>query len=84
MVKLLDLLKGKKISVITDMLVEVELTVESVTSRTEQVDLEPSGPSNDWWPASEERTFYDFTFTNGAKKTYTNIDDIKISVKELL
>lgn len=75
---LLDLLKGKKMKVMTDMKVEVELTIKEVKENHHSRDLEPATRENDWWPASTSWTNYTVTFTNGAQKTYDSLNQIKI------
>jgi len=74
----LELLKGKKMSIMTDMKVEVELIIESVNEEHHSQDIGPSNAANDWWP--EQRTWQTFTvkFTNGAKKVYSSLSEIKI------
>jgi len=75
---LLDLLKGKKMSVMTDMKVEVELTIKEVTEENHSQDLEPATRENDWWPASRDWKTYTVIFENGATKTFSSIGEIKI------
>jgi hypothetical protein len=75
---ILDLLKNKKMKVMTDMKVEVELTIKEVKENHHSRDLEPATRENDWWPASHEWKNYTVTFTNGAQKTFDSIDQIKI------
>lgn len=75
---LLDLLKGKKMSVMTDMKVAVELTIKEVKEERHSEDLEPPSPSNDWWPPSRDWTTYTVIFENGATKKFDSISEIKI------
>jgi hypothetical protein len=72
------LLEGKTVKVMTDMLVEVELTIKSVKENKHSRDLEPATRENDYWPQSETWSTYTLIFTNGAKKVYTSLNDIKI------
>ncbi len=74
----LDLLKGKKMSIVTDMKVTVELIIDKVESNHQSRDLEESTSANDWWPAQETWTIYTVYFTNGAKKTFGSLSEIKI------
>lgn len=74
----LDLLKGKKMSYMTDAKVEVELTIKEVKENHESRDLEPATAANDWWPASEDWTTYTVYFTNGFQKTFRSLEEIKI------
>lgn len=75
---ILDLLKGKKIVVKTDVGVNVELQIEKVEKKHHSQELEPATASNDWWPASREWDTYNVFFTNGYKKTYSSIEEIQI------
>lgn len=74
----LDLLKGKKVKIMTDAQVEVTLTIESVAKEDHSEDAGPSTRENDWWPPQREWTSYKVKFTNGFKKTYSSITDIQI------
>jgi hypothetical protein len=78
----LDLLKGKKVEIMTDAKVAVELEIKSVTENrnTTTIQLEPDTPENDWWGRSESHTTitYIVEFVNGYKKTYSSINSIKI------
>ena len=75
---ILDLLKGRKMKVMTDMKVEVELTIKEVKEDSHSVDLEPATRENDWWPQTRDWKTYTVTFENGAKKTYDNLSQIKV------
>jgi hypothetical protein len=75
---ILDLLIGKKMKVMTDMKVEVELEIASIKEDFHSVDLEPATRANDWWPASRDWTTYLVKFTNGSAKSFSNISEIKI------
>lgn len=74
----LDLLKGKKILVKTDVGVEVELEIKEVKEQKHSEDLEPATRENDWWPASRDWITYEVTFINGYSKEYHSIEEIKI------
>ena len=74
----LELLKGKKMSVMTDMKVEVELIIKEVEEEHGSRDLEESNSSNDWWPAQETWVNYIVRFTNGAQKTFRSLSEIKV------
>lgn len=50
----LELLKGKKIDVMSDLKVLVEMEIASVESKFHSVDTGPSTPENDWWPPSRD------------------------------
>ena len=76
--EILDLLKGRKMIVHTDVGVDVELTIKEVNEDHHSENLEPSTPANDWWPASRDWTTYTVTFTNGHTKTYHSLSEIKI------
>jgi hypothetical protein len=75
---LLDLLIGKKMKVMTDVKVEVELEIKNVEVKHYSEDLEPATASNDWWPASREWTNYIVYFTNGGSKIFNSINEIEI------
>jgi hypothetical protein len=81
--KILDLLKGKKVKVMTDARVEVELEIESAEERKHSRDLEPATQANDWWPKSEDWTTIRVEFTNGFVKTYKNLNQINLVDDEL-
>lgn len=74
----LELLKGKKVNVLTDMKVGVTLEIKEVKQNNHSVDLEPSTAANDWWPASRDWTTYTVYFTNGATKTYDSLERIEV------
>lgn len=76
--KLLELLVGKTIMVMTDVGVAVPLVVASIEECKTSVNLEPPSPANDWWPMSEDIITYVIVFTNGVKKTYNSINAIEI------
>lgn len=75
---LLDLLVGKKMKVMTDMKVEVELEIKKVECEKHSQDLEPATRENDWWPTSRDCTNYKVYFTNGSTKVFDSIKQIKI------
>jgi len=72
-----DLLKGKKVKVMTDARVEVVLEIKSAEETRHSRDLEPATPQNDWWPKSEDWTTIDVEFTNGFTKSYRSLSEIK-------
>lgn len=72
-----ELLKGKKVKVMTDAMVEVVLEIESAKEERHSRDLEPATPQNDWWPKSENWTTIEVKFTNGYHKSYRNLSEIK-------
>lgn len=76
--KVLDLLKGKKVKVMTDAKVPVELIIESAEEKHHAEDIGPSTPENDWWPDQRQWTTIEVKFTNGHHKSYSRIDDIEI------
>lgn len=75
---LLDLLVGKKMKIMTDMKVEVELEIKLVKQNNHSVDLEEATQANVWWPASRDWTTYTVTYTNGAIKKFDSLSEIKI------
>jgi hypothetical protein len=74
----LYLLKGKKMRVMTDMKIEVELEIKEVKEVPHSEDLEPATQANDWWPDSRDWKTYVVHFTNGAQKEFHSLHDIKI------
>jgi len=76
--KVLDLLKGKEIKVMTDAKVEVVLEIENVTEEHHSEDLSPPTPQNDWWPPTRDWTTFKVKFTNGFVKTYSSLSEINI------
>jgi len=77
--KLLELLKGKKIMVTTDVGVMVELEIAEVIDRNFSENLEEPNPANDWWPKTRDWTTYTIKFTNGYSKDYPSLDDINFN-----
>lgn len=75
---LLDLLKGKKIKVMTDMKVPVEMEIKEIKEEHHSEDIGPSNWENDWWPEQRTWTTYEVTFTNGVKKSFSSLHDIEI------
>ena len=77
-----NLLKGKKVKVMTNAKVEVELEIKSVKENMQNhsEDLEPSTKENDWWPAQRSWTTYEIyvEFTNGFSKTYNSLSQINV------
>lgn len=76
--KVFDLLKGRRAIVLTDAKVDIELEIQSVEENKHSEDLEPATAANDWWPKSREWTTYDVLFTNGFRKSYESMNDIKL------
>lgn len=73
---LTELLKGKKVRIMTDAKVEVQLEIESVDEKHHSRDLEPSTRENDWWPRTEDWTTFEVKFTNGYVKSYRSLKEI--------
>lgn len=76
--KLLDLFKGKKIMVMTDMKIPVEMTIKEIKEEEHSVEVGESNASNDWWPETRDWTTFDVKFTNGVTKSYGSLDAIEI------
>jgi len=76
--KLLDLLKGKRIRVMTDLKVPVDLEIKEVKEHYHSEDVGESTPANDWWPEQRTWTTLEVIFTNGAKKSYDSLNAIEI------
>jgi len=75
---ILELLVGKKMKVMTDLKVEVELEIKEVEVKHHSREITPSTRENDWWGESQTWNTYLVKFTNGATKTFDNITDIKV------
>jgi hypothetical protein len=78
MMKVFELLKGRRAIVLTDAKVSVELEIQSVTESKHSEDLKPATEANDWWPKSREWTTYVVLFTNGFRKSYDNLNDLEL------
>lgn len=74
----LDLLVGRKMTIMTDLKVEVELEIKSVEQNSHTRQITPDTQENDWWGESETTHSYMVTFTNGAKKKFGSINQIKV------
>ena len=74
----LDLLKGKTMSVMTDMKVLVELEIKEVKVEHHSQEIGESNAGNDWWPETRDWTTYTVYFTNGATKKFDSLQSIKI------
>lgn len=74
----LELLKDKKMSVMTDMKVEVTLTIKEVKENHHSREIGEATQANDWWPETHNWTTYTVKFTNGASKEFDSLSDIKI------
>ena len=75
---ILELLKGKKIMVETDLKTMVEMTINYVEEKRNSRELEAATPQNDWWPKEETWTTFIVHFTNGSKKEFSNLRSINI------
>ena len=74
----LQLLVGRKMKVMTDLKVEVELEIEKVTVESHSRQITPDTPQNDWWGESVDWKTYLVKYTNGATKRFDAITDIKV------
>lgn len=75
---ILELAKGKKMSIMTDAKVEVILEIAEIKVEKHSEDLEPATRANDWWPPSRDWVTYKITFTNGFCKSFNSLHDIKL------
>jgi len=75
---ILDLAKGKKIIVKTEVGVDVELEIKEIKPNHHSQEIGESNAANDWWPETREWTTYTVFFTNGYKKEYSSMSEIKI------
>jgi len=62
----------------TDMKTKIELEIQSVEPKHHERVLTPNTRENDWWGESQYWDTYIVKFTNGAKKEFDNITDIKV------
>ena len=76
--KVLDMIVGKKMKVMTDAKVEVELVIERAELKHHSRDLAPATAANDWWPPSQSWTTVEVKFTNGHVASYSNIEGIDV------
>ena len=74
----LELLVGKKMKVMTDLKIEVELEIKEVKPEHHSRQITPDTPENDWWGETQNWTTYLVKFTNGATKKFDSITDIKV------
>ena len=74
----LQLLVGKKMKVMTDLKVEVELEIKEVEVLPHSRQITPDTKENDWWGESIDWKTYLVKYTNGSTKEFNNITDIKI------
>lgn len=75
---ILQLLKGKRMKVMTEVGVEVEVTIKEVKENHHSQELEPATPQNDWWPATRDWTTYTVYFTTGKSKTFSSLNELQI------
>lgn len=75
---LFDLLKGKKVKVLTNMNTEAILEIKEVIKNVHSEELEPGTPQNDWWPKTRDWNTYTVKFTNGADLDYASIEEIEV------
>lgn len=76
--KVLDLLKGKKVNVMTDAKVSVQLEIASAKEESHSVNIGPATRENDWWNPTRDWTTIEITFTNGFKKSYSTVSEIDV------
>ena len=74
----LELLRGKTMKVMTEVKVEVELTIDKVTVNYHSEELEPSTSANDWWPKSRDWETYTVHFTNGSTKQFNSLNELNV------
>ena len=74
----LDLLKGKRMSIKTDVGTFAELEIKEVKQNHHSQDLAPATAANDWWPPSRDWATFTVYFTNGYSKVYSSISEIQV------
>lgn len=75
---LLDLLKNKKVRVMSDLKVPVELVIREVKANNRYIETGPSNAANDWYPDGYYEISYSVIFTNGVVKSYSNLAELEI------
>ena len=75
-VNIYDLLKGKKVNILTDVKIFVQLEIESIKEISNSRELEPATRANDWHPQSIDWVTYQVKFVNGYTKMYNKLSDI--------
>ena len=75
---ILKLLIGKKVKVMTDAKVTVELVIKRIEENKHWKELHPATKENDWWPESRGWTTYEVIFENGFVKSYRDLSEIDI------
>lgn len=79
---LTNLLKGRKVKIMTDAKIEVELTIKFVNeySKTVSVEKEKGTKENDWWGHTEyyHDVSYTIEFENGFTKTYKSLKQVDL------
>lgn len=74
----LELLVGRKMKVMTDLKVEVELEIKKVTTQHHSRQITPDTQANDWWGETQNWETYLVEFTNGSSKVFNDITEIKV------
>ena len=74
----LELLVGKKMLIMTDMKVEIELEIKEVETKCHSRQITPDTRENDWWGETENWSTYIVKYTNGAQKEFSSITEIKV------
>jgi hypothetical protein len=75
---IIDLLVGKKVRIMTDVQVPVELVIKSIQSNSRYVETGPSNAANDWYPDGYHQESYSVTFENGYTKRYDSLGSIEL------
>ena len=74
----LELLVGKRMKVMTDMKVEVELEIKEVVQNIHTRQITPDTRENDFWGETSTSHSYTVKFTNGGTKKYNSLNEIKV------
>jgi hypothetical protein len=74
----LEMLVGRKMLVMTDMNVEIELEIKSVKESIRTIQITPDTKENDYWGETSQELSYYVIFTNDSTKTFKSLNQINI------
>lgn len=74
----LDLLKGKKIELDTDVGVKVVVEIKSIKENWHSEDLEPATKANDWYPNQRTWNTYTIFLSTGKFIQIYSLSELKI------
>lgn len=74
----LDLLKGKKIELDTEVGVKVVVEIKSIKENRHSEDLEPATKANDWYPNQRTWNTYTIFLSTGKHIQVNSLSNLKI------